>query len=632
MSDIIDIQDVDDIFLAVANTRVVDEPCSLFIESVDLMPEIATFIEKHSASDTEVVLSNFLINKEYKKYKAGLSVKMWLDWDHIFERQGKAVLYKLMQNRKNELLDMKQMIDRLQHTVLKTELSYIPPDISSKTVETILLTNRETLLIERDALVAKYKSKLKRLFHGREITRRLENINARIENINEYLKLREKNIDSKVSEFNKVIKIIESHSPRTNVKYKALKYEKCMYSFITSNIVKTHVSPNFIPLIASKSCLLREILPSLKFDSGANKTTHTKHTKHIGISAEKYELFNELATVVPDIKLSFIITGTGLDRTKFKSLSKMIYTFEADSSHAFDAVFFQAVYSLAVMEYFGIVHNDLHFNNILIQEYNDPVCMNFVLPGSKTIQIRTRYVLKFFDWDRGYLSGLGDNPMLEDYRSLSVRQINSTRPKQDFYQFMCVLSEFPNIWSRITQFFDTIPKKSNFYVFTSGVRRDFQSVYTNDKSEVASIISAVQKVKTYTPSDREGDIIYWAEISADEVSKMPTIKDYFKTMYPNKPLEMFENVYLGFRFMDERTIPVDISKVSKIFVIEVIFSPGFGCQSLFDVKSSILKSAREYIQEPRFLSYFSGKCSDKTTKTYTFPSSDVKPKSCVYSW
>ena len=61
--------------------------------------------------------------------------------------------------------------------------------------------------------------------------------------------------------------ILEKTGPIKLLTYKGLDYEKCVYEFITENIIKEkNISPNFIPLITYKSCLLGGMIYQLPFD------------------------------------------------------------------------------------------------------------------------------------------------------------------------------------------------------------------------------------------------------------------------------------------------------------------------------------------------------------------------------
>ena len=83
VEDLIAIQNVDDILSVMANTPIVDDSCFFFLAGNNSSPIDIKLLKKTSASDTDVLLSTFLIEKEYKKYNAGLAIKMWINWDEI---------------------------------------------------------------------------------------------------------------------------------------------------------------------------------------------------------------------------------------------------------------------------------------------------------------------------------------------------------------------------------------------------------------------------------------------------------------------------------------------------------------------------------------------------------------------
>ena len=79
--------------------------------------------------------------------------------------------------------------------------------------------------------------------------------------------------------------------------YHGLNYEKCVYEFITKNIITENISPNFIPLIASHSCILR-----ILYENNPN--------------LEHIPLIKEIVETFPEINLNFILTGSTVDPAK----------------------------------------------------------------------------------------------------------------------------------------------------------------------------------------------------------------------------------------------------------------------------------------------------------------------------
>lgn len=597
MEELITIENLDDILGVMANTPITndDETCFFFAEKEDVLAEDIDFIHKDSASDTEIALAKFLIEKEYKKYKAGLAIKMWINWDDN----------SLSANKKNIFARRDQIEEELE----KFE-KYMKKNFRT-TEEDLLLKSR--LLLDIDLQFAREKLQAAKEFReqgkgilgifGRNKPSRAEKLEMlKISKIKESILFIDSYLDI-MEIFNANVKAAKVVDEKIVKKididlYKGLKYEKCVYSFITENIIKPgNISPNFIPLIAAKSCPLGFMIPFFKI---GNKDDSK------GLSQEKVYFFRELAGIVPGIKLNFMITGTTIDSTRLKSLEDMMPFFEINLE-AFEPVLFQVVYSLAVMEFFGIVHNDLHFGNIMIQELTDKVCMRFKI-GTKTVDICTQYIVKFFDWDRGYIRDLGDNLVLQ--RFSNVHQVNNTRTKQDFSQFLCGLSFYRNIWTLVTTKFltDIIPEPSFYYFrpFSSGFT---DNVIISNEGYIKYILRYLNG-KHYTDSDRDID---WIEVDKKVIINVPPLMEKFRKLYPRKDISSFNSVYIG--------VDKNIDTTGTL-PINIYFSSGWHCQSLFDISDSVLRYPTSYIKSSDFLRNFNTPPSVFITdiREYTFPS------------
>lgn len=73
-----------------------------------------------------------------------------------------------------------------------------------------------------------------------------------------------------------------------------------------------------------------------------------------------------------------------------------LYTFE----HICLPILFQVVYTLAIFKQVGLVHNDLHPGNVLVQEYLKPVKYCYAIDG-RVYQVESKLQSRIFDFDRG---------------------------------------------------------------------------------------------------------------------------------------------------------------------------------------------------------------------------------------
>lgn len=92
-------------------------------------------------------------------------------------------------------------------------------------------------------------------------------------------------------------------------------------------------------------------------------------------------------------------------------------------------------------------HNDIHTNNIMVQELPHVHYTKHVIyeKGKKyIIPIKSKYMVKLFDWDRSYSSFTGTNRLLDDDESLcgTYNQCNKFVPFKDTHHFMCDISQY----------------------------------------------------------------------------------------------------------------------------------------------------------------------------------------------
>ena len=198
---------------------------------------------------------------------------------------------------------------------------------------------------------------------------------------------------------------------------KGLAYEAKVYQFVTDNIILKNISPNFIPLLLNKKCPVKTIVASLGTDP----------------SYGKMELTQKLKTLLmpfPNLSLSFVMTGSSDMMVSLKEFARDFFK----TTEEYLSVIFQYMHALYIMGKYKIQHNDNHFDNTLVQVLASPVILHFKILHNQ-VKFRTKYIVKFFDWDRAYVEGLGNNPFLDNMHF--VRQINSFIPNRDFYQFLC---------------------------------------------------------------------------------------------------------------------------------------------------------------------------------------------------
>lgn len=376
--------------------------------------------------------------------------------------------------------------------------------------------------------------------------------------------------------------------------YKSLEYEKCVYMFITENIIRRGYSPNFIPLISYRQCELKIFKSAIPF------------------SEDTKEYLKEIEKNFPEVKVRYLMTGSTVktqNLVKLKDIAEFLN--KPENNFEFKSILFQLVYSLAVLNHFKIIHNDMHAKNIFIQILDNYELFSYTING-KMLQIRTKYVVKFFDWDRAYCEYLGNNEYLEHADFLKMlQQTNYNRKTQDFYQVLCFIKKYPNLWTLTKKILKTIPEELiiNFRQTNSDPKIKKKFKISDNQSDFKSLEKILKNSKILPTTDK----IFWVSIKTENLKQTQPagrqIFAEFKNVYKLDP-ENLEEIFLGIKFL-----PNDV---------EIYFSAGWLCQSLFDFKESIFPTALTYLESKHFQQYFTPKTYNnyltyEVKRNYTFP-------------
>lgn len=309
----------------------------------------------------------------------------------------------------------------------------------------------------------------------------------------------------------------------------SLEYESRIYQFITDNIILRDVSPNFIPILVNHSCSIGSIIESLtKFKERFAKDVHINFEK-FDVLFKKLEHINLVFRVYANMR--FIMTGSApnvMTMTDFCALlngdqnsplfiqklkrdimtNGLVGTFRIDE---YKAILFQFFYIFYVLYRYRIVHNDNHFQNILIQVLDAPVTFEFNIHG-KVVSFSTQYVVKIFDWDRAYREGEPmSNDVIKNKGLANAHLIARFVPNRDFIQFLCDA------------------KKINvFNVLLNKLVPSFSAMkFANAKPEITIAGVVNQEFKEWVVAHPDNiftaDGFQYVTISREELEKMQTL-------------------------------------------------------------------------------------------------------------
>lgn len=233
----------------------------------------------------------------------------------------------------------------------------------------------------------------------------------------------------------------------------SLVYESNVYRYITDNVLKRKLSPNFVGLIAYGVC------------GDTNLQTIT--------TSEDYDMIMD---VYGSDKFGYLIT---------RKVDKPIPLHKIAKKHkdVVNGVLFQILYNLEVMRRVKIVHNDLHPYNILIDELENYTYLTYQL-GDDRFSFYTRYLVYFFDWDSAYCQPLGDNPKLLANPDLCMMRNNCNELNYDVDLFNAV-HEFEKMPLIIDNVYVKTPIDYLQIVITKSQARKFRKL--NDRYAHLSI-------------------------------------------------------------------------------------------------------------------------------------------------
>ena len=109
----------------------------------------------------------------------------------------------------------------------------------------------------------------------------------------------------------------------------------------------------------------------------------------------------------------------------------------------------QVVSALTALETLEVAHNDLHHGNIFVEELDGDVLEQFKYTYNDKelgFGIRSNFRCAIYDWDRGYMKKLGDNPYLDDNEICKgYSQCNEYVPQREVTKFLIYILKNPNL-------------------------------------------------------------------------------------------------------------------------------------------------------------------------------------------
>jgi len=299
---------------------------------------------------------------------------------------------------------------------------------------------------------------------------------------------------------------IESFISNTDVKSKTSSVSS---SVIISGSIN-QIEPNIVIKVTYRN--VRISMNSLAVEVAIYKNIITKlvndrNTPNLMSYLGSYNCYNLLKFKVPELQAKFNneLNNIGRERKYSLDRSTLLFlersngvTFEewiTKSTHTENellSIIFQVMYTLLCFKYVGLQHNDLHFQNIFIEDMGKERTLFYSRGSSEVVALKTRYLVKIFDFDRGSClhPAVPTNLELDFSYCKEYGTCDISDPKFDSFQFIATLYQFYLInFSRqiqldiVHKFFDKILNKAWYAKMLATQRPYALTAYLNPSDD-----------------------------------------------------------------------------------------------------------------------------------------------------
>jgi hypothetical protein len=242
----------------------------------------------------------------------------------------------------------------------------------------------------------------------------------------------------------------------------SLSYEKEIYKRFVNHVLYNNICPNFIRYVTSgENCdfgsllsfitnkpvngrMLRNPSQSLSKNIYDSITIYNRQELGAVFKQDKF-LTDDIRQIIQNSRYNFLVSENNQFPTLYNFVRRRVDTRDKYTNDEF-SIFFQIIYTCLIMEKFSLSHNDLHHENILIKELDEPIniCYNITDDNGKIKRyyFTTRYIPLIFDFDRAYWLYLGDNPFNEGELCKNLYQCNRNIPGRDLLQVIFVMYRY----------------------------------------------------------------------------------------------------------------------------------------------------------------------------------------------
>lgn len=298
-----------------------------------------------------------------------------------------------------------------------------------------------------------------------------------------------------------------------------------MYRYITTHILQTGQSFNFVPLLTTtltpcSAAALKEAHATL-----AGNMVQDVRTRNLTSHVQFKLLATPASTTVRTLQFF-------LNYTKLQSM--------ADVQAEVAAVVFQLFHALFVLTLHVLNHGDLHAKNVLVDFLPHPITLEYTI-GGRRVAFTTSYLVKMYDWD---LAHGRHNPF--PVNSSTDRVVFNAR--KDFYQLLCTLGQYPMLHAFLAEVLQLSPEHR------SALFRDMPSKATPAPGQNGEMIggqyrvplsgASVKAIATRSATHtRRPDKYYNMSIQRLRSLLQPADFERLKTQMPASEFSLMSHIY-----------------------------------------------------------------------------------------
>lgn len=246
--------------------------------------------------------------------------------------------------------------------------------------------------------------------------------------------------------------------PKYRMNNNSLLVEAAIYKYYVSRMVSQFETPNLIGFVSLSQCAGKEsymnLMKSTVEDKNAAMILSTfLHKQNKSDRDEEYKVDKNI--------LHYVVVEQARNSVSLKeylvSMNIHLGWLLDQMGHLeLEGVLFQIVYTLELLNRYGIRHNDLHLGNLFIscfsKEWDGKSFIQYDVDG-KSFFVPARLLVQIFDWDRSSVDGyLRNHNLHPNERDLSSRnlcyqtgQCNGKNEKYDFTKLLCQLSKVKHL-------------------------------------------------------------------------------------------------------------------------------------------------------------------------------------------